>query len=83
MFNRFLTKIRSVEEKAGRPAGTVRRVAATKTVTVERVAEGVRADLSILGENRVREALPKIASFTQVPVHWHFSDGCNEGKYGP
>lgn len=67
-----LTKIRSAEEKAGRPAGTVRLVAATKTVPVERIAEGVRAGLSILGENRVQEALPKIAAFTQEPVHWHF-----------
>ena len=67
-----LTKIRSAEEKAGRPAGTVRLVAATKTVTVERIAEGVRAGLSILGENRVQEALPKIAAFAQEPVHWHF-----------
>jgi PLP dependent protein len=67
-----LMKIRSAEEKAGRPSGTVRLVAATKTVTVERIAEGVRAGLSILGENRVQEALPKIAAFTQRPVHWHF-----------
>lgn len=67
-----LTKIRSAEEKAGRPAGTVRLVAATKTVTVEHIAEGVRAGLSILGENRVQEALLKIAAFTQASVHWHF-----------
>jgi pyridoxal phosphate enzyme (YggS family) len=67
-----LTKIRSAEEKAGRPAGTVRLVAATKTVPVEHIAEGVRAGLSILGENRVQEALPKITAFTQEPVHWHF-----------
>ena len=67
-----LTKIRSAEEKSGRPAGTVRLVAATKTVTVEHIADGVRAGLSILGENRVQEALPKIAAFTQASVHWHF-----------
>lgn len=67
-----LTKIRSAEEKAGRPAGTVRLVAATKTVTVEQIAEGVRAGLSILGENRVQEALPKIAAFTRASVQWHF-----------
>ncbi|MGE3978467.1 MAG: YggS family pyridoxal phosphate-dependent enzyme [Nitrospira sp.] len=67
-----LAKIRSAEEKAGRPAGTVRLVAATKTVTVEHIAEAVRAGLSILGENRVQEALPKIAAFTQARVHWHF-----------
>ncbi len=67
-----LAKIQSAEEKARRPAGTVRLVAATKTVTVEHIAEAVRAGLSILGENRVQEALPKIAALTQAPVHWHF-----------
>ena len=67
-----LTKIRSAEEKAGRPAGTVRLVAATKTVPVERIAEGVRAGLSILGENRVQEALPKIDQLGRDGVVWHF-----------
>lgn len=67
-----LTKVRSAEEKAGRPVGTVRLVAATKTVTVDQIAEGVRAGLFILGENRVQEALPKIAALTQAPVCWHF-----------
>ena len=67
-----LTRIRSAAEKAGRPAGAVRLVAATKTVTVEHITEGVRAGLSILGENRVQEALSKITAFSQTPVQWHF-----------
>lgn len=67
-----LTKIRSAEQKAERPAGTVRLVAATKMVSVEQIAEGVRAGLSIVGENRVQEALSKITAFTQSPVQWHF-----------
>ncbi len=67
-----LTKVRSAAEKAGRPAGAVRLVAATKTVSIEHIAEGVRAGLSILGENRVQEALSKITAFTQTPVQWHF-----------
>ncbi|MGC4096765.1 MAG: YggS family pyridoxal phosphate-dependent enzyme [Nitrospira sp.] len=67
-----LTRIRSAEQKAGRPAGAVRLVAATKMVPVEHIAEGVRAGLSIVGENRVQEALSKITAFTQSPVQWHF-----------
>jgi hypothetical protein len=47
-------------------------VAATKTVTVDRIREGIDAGLSILGENRVQEAVPKIAAFDQAPVRWHF-----------
>lgn len=67
-----LTKIRSAEAKAGRPAGSVRLVAATKTVTVDRIQEGLNAGLTILGENRVQEALPKVAAFSEAPVRWHF-----------
>lgn len=67
-----LAKIRSAEERAGRPAGSVRLVAATKTVTVDRMKAGVSAGLTILGENRVQEALPKVAAFSEAPVRWHF-----------
>lgn len=67
-----LTKIRSAEEKAGRLGGSVRLVAATKTVMVDHIAEGVRAGLSILGENRVQEARSKISTFSQASVQWHF-----------
>ena len=67
-----LAKIRSAETRSGRPTGSVRLVAATKTVGVEQIAEGVRAGLSIVGENRVQEALAKIPAFSQTTVQWHF-----------
>mgnify|MGYP001311861866 CR=1 FL=1 len=67
-----LAKIRSAEERAGRPGGSVRLVAATKTVTVDRIQEGVDAGVTILGENRVQEALPKLTAFSDAPVRWHF-----------
>lgn len=67
-----LAKIRLAEKKAGRPAGTVRLVAATKTVSVDRIQEGIGAGLTILGENRVQEALPKLAALAGTPVQWHF-----------
>lgn len=67
-----LSKIRSAADKVGRPPGSIRLVAATKTVTVDRIQEGIGAGLSILGENRVQEAVPKIVALTQAPVRWHF-----------
>lgn len=67
-----LAKIRSAAEKAGRSASSVRLVAATKTVPVQKIAEGVQAGLAILGENRVQEALSKIPAFKPGPVQWHF-----------
>jgi len=68
----ILSKIRLAGDKVGRPPGSIRLVAATKTVTIDRIQEGLDAGLSILGENRVQEALPKIAALTQTPVQWHF-----------
>jgi len=67
-----LSAIRSAAEKAGRRPESIRLVAATKTVTVDGIREGIAAGLSILGENRVQEALPKIEALAQAPVRWHF-----------
>jgi hypothetical protein len=57
-------------ERAGRDPATVRLVAVTKTVPLERIAEAVAAGVTEIGENRVQEARLKHAS---VPpgVHWH------------
>ena len=67
-----LSTIQSVAEKCGRRLDSVRLVAATKTVTVDRIRVGIAAGLSILGENRVQEALPKVAALAQEPIRWHF-----------
>ncbi|MBH0177914.1 MAG: YggS family pyridoxal phosphate-dependent enzyme [Nitrospira sp.] len=68
----ILSAIRSAAEKAGRRPDGIRLVAATKTVTADGIREGIAAGLSILGENRVQEALPKIEALAQAPVRWHF-----------
>ena len=68
----ILSNVRAAAEKSGRDPSRVRLVAATKTVSVERVREGVNAGLSLLGENRVQEALPKIEALAQTQVRWHF-----------
>lgn len=68
----ILSNVRAAAEKSGRDPRCVRLVAATKTVSVERIREGVDAGLSLLGENRVQEALPKIEAFARTQVRWHF-----------
>ena len=65
-------QIRRAEQASGRPKGTVRLVAATKTVTADRIREGVAAGLTIAGENRLQEALTKIESLKGAPIKWHF-----------
>lgn len=67
-----LSKIQRAAEKAGRPVEKIRLVAVTKTVTVDRIQEGIAAGLSILGENRLQEAVPKIAALKHAPIRWHF-----------
>jgi pyridoxal phosphate enzyme (YggS family) len=57
---------------AGRRVDSVRLVAATKTVSVETIREGLAAGLIILGESRLQEALPKIEALRGEPVRWHF-----------
>jgi pyridoxal phosphate enzyme (YggS family) len=68
----ILSNARAAAEKSGRDPRRVRLVAATKTVSVEHIREGMAAGLSILGENRVQEALPKIKALAQTQVRWHF-----------
>lgn len=67
-----LSSIRAAAEQCGRSPESVRLVAATKTVGVDRIRVGIGAGLSILGENRVQEALPKVSALQKEPVRWHF-----------
>ena len=67
-----LDRIRSAEEASGRPKGSVRLVAATKAVSSERIREGIAAGLTLAGENRLQEALPKIEALQGEPIKWHF-----------
>jgi len=67
-----LDTVRRAEARAGRPSGSVRLVAVTKSVPVELMQEGIDAGLSLLGENRLQEAQAKMAALTARPVRWHF-----------
>ncbi|MBD0315380.1 MAG: YggS family pyridoxal phosphate-dependent enzyme [Nitrospiraceae bacterium] len=58
--------------KVGRKPQDIRLVAATKTVTVDRMRAAIEAGLSIVGENRLQEASPKMAALKDAPVRWHF-----------
>ena len=55
-----LAKLEASAKRAGREPSSVRLVAVTKTVSAAEALEAVAAGASILGENRVQEALSKI-----------------------
>ncbi|MEY4705792.1 MAG: putative enzyme [Nitrospirota bacterium] len=65
-------QIRHATEQSGRLDGSVQLVAATKSVGLDRIREGIASGLTILGENRLQEALPKIEALRGEPIHWHF-----------
>jgi pyridoxal phosphate enzyme (YggS family) len=57
-------------ERSGRRPADVLLVAVSKTVPVERLRAAVAAGVSALGENRVQEAVDKVAALGR-PVPWH------------
>ena len=65
-------EIQRAAVRAGRAPESVRLLAASKTVTVERLREAVDAGIRHLGENRLQEALPKIEALDREGVVWHF-----------
>lgn len=60
--------------KAGRKPEEISLVAVSKTMSAERVLEAHAAGLSLFGENRLQEALPKIEAVSEAvegEVTWH------------
>ena len=67
-----LDEMQRAAARAGRPPESVRLIAASKTVSVERLRQAVDAGVRHLGENRLQEALPKIDTLEREGVVWHF-----------
>lgn len=66
--------IKKVRENIARVANgrNVRLIAVSKTVPAERIAEAYHAGAKIFGENRIQEAIPKIAELISLAAEWHF-----------
>ena len=63
--------IAAAAEAAGRDPASVALVAVTKTVPVAGIAAALAAGQTTFGENRVQEALPKIAALAGTPARFH------------
>jgi pyridoxal phosphate enzyme (YggS family) len=57
--------------RAGRPPDQVRLIAVSKTFPLEAVRAAYDAGQTEFGENRVQEALQKIAGSTDMRIRWH------------
>ena len=68
------SRISEAARRAGRPPESITLVAVTKTVPVEKILQVIEGGVRVLGENRVQEALPKIAALASRGVfpEWHF-----------
>ena len=58
--------------RVGRDPATIRLLGATKSVDPAEIRTAIQAGLTLCGENRLQEALPKIDSLKGLPVEWHF-----------
>ena len=64
-------RIDAAARGAGRDPSSVRLVAVSKTFPIDAVREACAAGHRDFGENRVQEALDKIAASTDLDLRWH------------
>jgi PLP dependent protein len=64
-------RIERAARSAGRDPASVTLVAVSKTFPLSSVREAYAAGQRIFGENRVQEALDKIAASPDLPIQWH------------
>ena len=67
-----LDRISRAAMRAGRRPESIRLLAVTKAVPVDRIRLAVDAGVRTLGENRLQEALPKLEALQGRDVRWHF-----------
>lgn len=64
-------RMAAAARRAGRDSGSVRLVAVSKRVPVDRIAEAVAAGQLLFGENYLQEATEKIGRLDPA-INWHF-----------
>ena len=75
-------RIADAAARVGRDPSTVTLVAATKTVSADRVREVIRAGVTDVGENRAQELLEKapVLEHGAPSLHWHFIGALQRNK---
>jgi pyridoxal phosphate enzyme (YggS family) len=67
---RVRERIVAAAERSGRDPSRITLVVVTKGVTIDRIRKAVAAGATVLGENRVQEALPKLQAL-EGTIRWH------------
>lgn len=65
---------------AGRPAGSVRLLAISKTFDATAIRAAARAGQRAFGENYLNEALAKMDALTDLDLEWHFTGPIQSNK---
>jgi PLP dependent protein len=65
------SRIDAAARRAGRDPATIRLIAVSKTFSADHVRAAFAAGQRDFGENKVQEALQKIAATTDIDVRWH------------
>ena len=76
-------RIAAAEQAAGRAAGSVRLLLATKTVPTSRVRAAIAAGVDLIGENRVQELVAKGPELDGVDVEIHLIGHLQGNKVNP
>lgn len=76
-------RINKAAFKCGHDPESIQLVAVSKTISVNRVREAIKAGVTTLGENYVQEARNKFNVLGTFPVSWHFIGHLqsNKAKY--
>jgi len=75
-------QIAEAAQQVGRRPEEITLVAVSKTKPLELVKLAYELGITHFGENRVQEALPKIAAFHPQDIHWHMIGHLQSNKAG-
>lgn len=73
-------RIEHAAAKVGRDPKTIKLIAVTKTVTIERIQEAIAAGVVSFGENYIQEARQKIEEIGPAGLQWHFIGHLQQNK---
>ena len=77
---RVQSAIAQAETQAGRPRGSVRLLAVSKTKSVAAIRAALDAGQHDFGENYLQEALAKIGQIKEEKIRWHFIGSIQSNK---